>query len=206
MSLDEWQFAFTSICTVLVLSGITPVVMLLLPRNTSSSFLALGVLGSKGRIGDYFPRNISTVKPEEIVNWNLYLYNHMGSAEYVAVRVKLLNSTMLPPNSTLHTPSPTPAFFEVRRVLMDNETWLYPFTWYVLSAGETANSTMIKSIGANDEVFQTDALAVSGRDFRIVFELWVYDETLKDFAFSWSSGSETQSIWNQIWFSVSIEG
>lgn len=204
MSLDDWRFVFLVICTSLILSALSPVAIPVFSKSATSSFLALGVLGSNGMIGDYFPGNISTVEPEEVISWNLYLYNHMGNTKYIAVRAKLLNSTVVAPNSTLHAPSSAPTFFEVRRVLLDNETWLYPFTWYVLKATQVENSIVVKSIAVNDEAFQINATAVSGRDFRIVFELWVYDESLRDFTFSWSSSSEAQSTWNQVWFNVNL--
>ena len=130
MSLEDWHLVFVSVCMVLVLAACTPVVMAYLPRR-GEPFMALAVLGEEGMAEKYYPGDDPDIELGEEVRWTLYLYNHMGEARYVAVRVKLLNSTMLAPNSTSCSPSPAPVVYDVRRVLLDNETGFYPFSWSV---------------------------------------------------------------------------
>jgi hypothetical protein len=201
MSLDDWHLVFVSVCLVLVLASFAPVVIAYLPRRREP-FMALAVLGEEGMAEKYYPGNDSSIGVSEVVHWTLYLYNYMGEVRYVAVRVKLLNSTMLAPNSTSCSPSPAPVIYEVRRVLLDNETWLYPLDWSLLNVSWNSESIMIGGLMINGEPFQTDAEAVHGCNFRVVLELWGYEESSGGFIFGWASGEESHCAWNQIWFNT----
>jgi hypothetical protein len=201
MSLDDWHLVFVSVCLVLVLGACAPVAMAYLPRS-GEPFMALAVLGEEGMAEKYYPGDDPSIGVGEEVHWTLYLNNHMREARYVAVRVKLLNSTMLAPNSTSCSPSPAPVVYEVRRVLLDNETWLYPLDWSLLKVGGDGNSVSIEGLMINGRPFQTNAGAVHGYNFRVVLELWGYEESSEGFIFGWVSGEESRCAWNQIWFNV----
>ena len=45
-------------------------------------------------------------------------------------------------------------------------------------------------------------VAVYRFNYKVVLELWVYDEELGDFRFGWGQGDEMRCVWNQIWFNV----
>ena len=201
MSLDDWHLVFVFICLVLVLTAFSPVVMAYL-RMKGEPFLAIAVLGEKEIAEHYFPGDDPDIDVEEEVHWTIYLYNHMGKALYVAVRVKLLNSTMLDPSSTTFNQSPSPIVYEVRRTLLNNETWLYPFNWSLIKVSLDGNSTIIEGLMINGEPIQTKVSAKNGYNFRMVFETWIYDETLKDFIFGFVSKEHSDCFWNQIWFNV----
>jgi hypothetical protein len=201
MSLDDWHLVFVSVCLVFVLGACAPVAMAYLPRS-GEPFMALAVLGEKGMAEKYYPGDDPSIEVGEEVHWTLYLYNHMGEARYVAVRVKLLNSTMLAPNSTSCSPSPAPVVYEVRRVLLDNETWLYPLDWSLLNVSWDSESIMIDGLMINGRPFQTGVEAVHGYNFRVVLELWGYEESSEGFIFGWASDGESRCVWNQIWFNT----
>ena len=201
LSLDDWHLVFASVCLVLVLAVCSPLVLAYLPSR-DEPFFALAVLGEEGMAEHYYPDDDPQIEVGEEVNWTLYLYNHMGKAQYVAVRVKFLNSTMLAPNSTSVSPSPAPVVFEVRRVLLDNETWLFPFFWAVLDVEQIDDFLEIRSLYLNDEVIDTHTIAMQGYSFRVIFELWVYDKDFEDLRFGWVNGDEMRCTWNQIWFNV----
>ena len=203
MSLDDWHLVFVSVCLALVLAICSPLVMAYLPRG-GESFFALAVLGEEGMAEHYYPGDDPLIEVGEEVRWTLYLYNHVGEAQYVAVRVKLLDSTMLAPNSTSCSPSPSPVVYEVRRVMMDNETWLYPFSWSIEDVEPVGDFLEIKQLSMNGGPIGTRAVAVGGSNYRFIIELWVYDEGIKDFRFGWRYGDELRCVWNQVWFNATL--
>ena len=201
MSLDDWRLFFVSVCMVLMLGVFGPFVMAYFPRG-EERFFALAVLGEEGMAEKYYPDDDSNVSVGENVHWILYLYNHMGEAQYVAVRVKLLNSTTPTANSTSCAPSPAPVVYEIRDVLLNNETRLYPFTWSTEEVGWIGDFVGINLLSVNGDLVEVDVCSRDGVDFRFVFELWVFDEKSDDFRFGWSYGDESRCVWNQIWFNA----
>ena len=85
---------------------------------------------------------------------------------------------------------------------MDNETLIFPFQWRLLNITDDGNIIAIDKIMMNEKVFQTYVEAINEHTFRIVIELWVYEEAIGDFIFGWTSGKETRCVWNQIWFNA----
>jgi hypothetical protein len=203
MSLDDWHLVFVSVCIMLVLAAFSPVVAAYLPRR-EEPFFALAVLGENGMAEHYYPGDDPNLKVGDAVRWTLYLYNHMGSAQYVSIRFKLLNSTMSAPNSTSCLPGSGPIFYEVRRVLTANETLLQPLGWSIVDVGRVGDSVMIEGLSVNGDYIKTDSIAENGSNFRIILELWVYNEGLNEFQFGWSYGDELRCAWNQIWFNATL--
>lgn len=201
MSLDDWHLIFVSVCFAVVLLACAPLVMAYMPSR-DEPFFALAVLGEEGMAEHYYPDDDPSIGVGQAVRWAVYVYNHMGETQYVAVRVKLLNSTMLAPNSKSCTPSPAPVVYEFRRVLLDNETLLVPFSWSILDVELVGDSLDVRSISVNGDSIVTHAVALYGFDYRLVLELWVYDKGLGDFRFGWGYGDEVRCAWNQIWFNV----
>jgi hypothetical protein len=127
----------------------------------------------------------------------------MGSLEYVAVRVKLLNSTLPNPNDTLGEPSPAPVILEFAQVLLNNQTWSIPFDWeisnYTIRGGNTVITGLLVNLSPYHGRFATANL---GLGFRFVFELWFYDIQTNNLAFSWTTNGRPTDSWTQIWFNV----
>ena len=201
MNLDDWQLIFISVCLVLVLIACGPVVVALLP-SMEESFFVLAVLGEEDMAEHYYPDDDPRIEVGEEVHWKIYLNNRMGEVKYIAVRVKLLNSTMLNPNSSSLTPSSAPVVHEIRRVILDNETWFYPFFWSINNTEFINSSLEIKLLIVNSESVVTRSIAEEDFNYRFIFELWVYDENLKDFRFGWGHGEEFRCAWNQVWFNA----
>lgn len=126
----------------------------------------------------------------------------MGSLQYVVLRVKLLNSPMQGPNGVLGQLSPVLSILEFARVLVNNETWLIPFVWEILNNTVAGGHVTITSLSIN-QTSLTGQFASSFRySFRFIFELWYYDTTTNDLAFSWQTNGEVSSVWTQIWFNA----
>lgn len=162
----------------------------------------MGLLNKNQIVGNYFPSNTSTIIIGTLVRWHLYLYNHMITANNVSIRVKILNSTQLSPNSTSGKPSPVTPFININQKLAANETKIIPFFFNISKVIFVNNSISILDIKVNNITYSVDTSAFGSRSFRLVFELWSYDESLKIYIFSWKSSIATIPVWNQIRFDV----
>lgn len=201
MSLDDWHIFFVSVCLFLVLITCSPLISAYMPKR-GERFLTLALLGEEGMAELYYPENDPSIEVNEVVHWTLYLNNHMGETEYVAVRVKLINSTMSAPNNILCSPSSAPIIYEFQRVIMHNETCYFPLSWSIFKVKQNSNFLNVDSITINGDIIDTNVDALHGYFFRFVIELWTYDEMLGDFRFGWNNYDEEQCTWNQVWFNV----
>ena len=100
------------------------------PRPTEE-FFQIYVLGANHMAADYYPNDNPNITLGESVRWYLGVTNFMGSVQLVAIRIRLGNQTIQPPNDQNGTPSPAPLVAEFQRFLSDNETWEFPFVWEV---------------------------------------------------------------------------
>jgi len=203
VNLDDYRTLFVAVSLVLILVSTVPVISVVMPRN-AEPFFALGVLGENMMAEQYYPDDDPNIRNGSLVRWHVGVYNHMGSIQYVAVRVKLLNSTLPSPNSSSCVPSIVPAFFEFRRVLVKNETWWFPFYWSISETDHQGDVITITEFIVNNVTLKPDARAVSGFNFRIVLELWVYNEATGNFEFTWESTQKSSCVWNQIWFNATL--
>lgn len=197
----RYVLAFALIIGVLISS----VAYVTLFPFTSQPYFAMWVLGSNGLAENYYPGNNPNVRIGEQINWTIGVYNKMGALEYVVVRVKLLNSTMLSPDDSTATPSPAPTIYEFRHVLLNNETWMAPFLWRVSNLTTQGQSLAVSGILLNGAPYSGIlAVAVGGLNFRFVLELWFYDVQTNQLKYSWQYGSAQYSVWNQVWFNATL--
>lgn len=190
---------FALIATILT-SGVSYGIMNPPPPD---QFFAMWLLGSNGLVANYYPNNSSTLVVREPVNWSIGVYNHMNGLEYVVVRVKLLNSTLSSPDELKGTPSSVSEIFEFSRILVDNETWSIPFAWMIMNLTQDRGGLAITGLSINQILMNGNlGSATSGINFRLVFELWSYDENSGKLSFSWTAAGANQSVWTQIWFNA----
>jgi len=195
----KYVLVFAAIATM-VASGAA---YTLLSPPSSEQFYAMYILGSTGLAEHYYPNDNPNLPISHEVNWTLGVYNHMGSLEYVIVRVKLLNSTITSPDELTGTPSPVQEIFEFSRILVDNETWSIPFVWEILNLTRQGSSLQITEMAINQTLVSgVLGSAISGINFRLVFELWFYEPNANSLTFSWISGGTSHSVWTQIWFNA----
>lgn len=166
-------------------------------------FFSISTLGKNMMTENYYPRNNATIYVGDNLNWHISVYNNMGEAEYVSVRVKLLNATQSIPDDTLQVPSSEQHIAEFKHMLMNDSTWVTPLRWSIIDTEEHGDYNVIRSIEINGiKINNLDVRSLDGQDFRMVIELWRYDPEIGSFAFAWNTGLEDRSAWNQIWFDL----
>ena len=165
-------------------------------------FFELGLLGKNKKAEEYYPNNNSTLEVGSNVLWYIYLHNHMGSPQDVSVRLKLLNSTMQAPDDREHEPSPFPYFMEFPVSLSIDETLLIPVSWSVVEAISQGENVTIDRLRVNNQTVSMSVL--SSNRFRMVFELWVYDQSSQQYRFGWDSGKGFYSASVYMWFSLVV--
>ncbi len=112
------------IAAIVVVAVVFSAARVIAPSNPEP-FSAIGLLGEKGKIGDY---------PKEVVAGDrvklyIYLHNHMGHTCLYRIDYKIDR------NATLN-PSPSPTISSIYVLLKDNETVLIPFTTVVNETGK----------------------------------------------------------------------
>jgi hypothetical protein len=198
LTLSKYKFAFTISVLVLVLILIVAIISAFWPRY-EERFFELGLLGREGKAEGYYPNDNSTIQIGVPILWQIYVHNHMGSAENVTIRVKIINATMTPPDDRSHEPSPFPLLTEFPVSLSVDETRLINFSWSVTAAGHQNGSTIIHRLTVNDDYYDVN---ISGDHFRMVYELWVYDKSTQQYRFMWESREKFYSASLYMWFDL----
>jgi len=186
---------------VLLLILVIAVISAFWPRY-EERFFELSLLGKDKKAKGYFANDNSSLNVGSPILWYVYVHNHMGSVQNVSVRVKLLNSTMEIPNDREHEPSPFPFFVEFPSTLSVDETLFVSFWWSVLDAVSQNGSIIIKGLMVNDQTVEVKVQALHDAFFRLVFELWVYDQSSHEYKFQWESDKEFYSASTYIGFRV----
>ena len=180
--------------------------MAVTPRP-KEQFFQIYVLGETRMAERYYPDNNTDIPVGREVKWYLGTTNFMGSVQYVVIKVKLGNSTTKVTDDVNYMPSTAPVLSEFRRVLMDNETWEFPFTWTIGEIdqdGNTTNATVLcySIVDSGVEVWSCKVSALNGYNFRIIFELWTFDPATEDLIFGWRAGEGRRVAWLQMWFNA----
>ena len=200
ISEDLARAAMVFICVTVVLSTLTYVALTPRPRE---EFFQIYVLGETRMAERYYPGNNPNIPVGQAVKWHVGLTNFMGSIQYVAIKAKLGNSTIKAPSDVDHIPSPAPMLMVFRRVLMNNETWEFPFVWMIKEVRGNGDVVRIAVLDLNGvEIRNGEVSALKGHNFRIIFELWTLDSESGNDVFGWRSGAERRVAWLQVWFNA----
>ncbi len=149
--LDEEVFAV--IMALVVVASVFAIAEVVRPKNPEP-FTAIGLLNSKGKIGDY----PTQVFPGENLSLKIYLANYLNQPALMQVRYKIGDNTTIPTNKT---PSPKP-------VVKVFET--------ILNTGENETIPAQIPIALGNEYV--------GRRVALIFELWIYNTTRHDWVYS----------------------
>lgn len=171
--------------------------------STSERFLTLSTLGSNLTLDNYYPHSDPTVAVGESLNWHVSIYNHMGGPQYLALRLKMINSTQAIPDDSAHTPSQASSIYEAKKMVPDNSTWMIPLSWSIRNVTNDKGYDIITKLTVNGQnIDNLNIRSISGQNFRMILELWRYDPITKDFSFISSANPDKKTEWNQIWFGL----
>ncbi len=162
-------------------------------------FASVSVLDANLGTISYFPGNTSKVQLGQVITWEIQLYNHVGSTQLFLVDVKLSNETIPGPVASTNQPSAGTVVFQATKATLNNETWIFPLQWSVANFTRAGLAT-ITNMQVNNQTSSVNVSAISGRNFRMVVELWTYDVQNHNFLFSFRSGGTVESVWGQLWF------
>jgi len=165
-------------------------------------FVAMGVLGRNMKAEEYYPGNDSTVRVGDTLIWYINLYNHWDKDQNVSILVKVLNATNSPPDDLKNEPSPIPPIMDMRLLLNENETRIIPFTWQIEEAKFTWNTTALEKLAINNQTIPLNVYGEPRSLFRMVFELWLFNQETGRYEYGWYPRDLSHRVWNGIWINV----
>jgi hypothetical protein len=193
--------------SVLIVVGLICILVLVIAMISSAWptqedwFFGLGLLGKDKTADGYFTNGNSIVEVGVLNSWFIYVNNHMGTAQNVSIRAKLLSSAMELPDDQKHQHSNATAFAEFPLSISFNETVLLPFFWKIVKVERQNNSNIIDSLMVNDKLAKI-GVSDSNSSFTIVFELWVQNSDIGDYMFGWESKNGVSSASINMGFKV----
>ena len=125
------------------------------------------------------------------------------SSNEVTIKVKLLNSTMNVPDDRSHLPSSEPVLLEIPVSLKIDETKLIPFNWSIENSFALEKTTHLDLLVINKQNKHTK-VSSQNNYFKLVFELWIFDQDVNKYVFGWYSKDEFYSASIYIWFTHKI--
>jgi len=203
--LKEYKPVIAICVIVLILIGVVWVFVAVWPRY-EESFFELGLLGEGKKAEDYYPSDDPNINVSSRISWYIYIHNYMHSVQDVVIRVKLLNSTMQAPDDRGHVPSPYPVLAEFPVHLDVDEVLLLPFSWSVSDLFYSEDLVAIDRLVINDVALDAGVSSIAGKGFRMVFELWVYDQGSQQYEFGWDSEKGYCSASLNMWFNMTLPG
>jgi uncharacterized membrane protein len=196
--------------TVIIIAGLVLLLIVIVAVISSvwptqeERFIELGLLGKDKTANAYFFNENSDINVGILSSWFIYLHNHLGYAQNVSVRVKLLNSIMELPDDQENKPSNLTSFVAFPLSLSVNQSVLIPFSWSIMDAEAHNGSVVIDQLLVNDQPVNIDTLISMNHSFIMVFELWVQDNSSEEYVFGWESEKGLSSASVNMWFNVVI--
>jgi len=191
---------FISLATIF-----TSATFYIISPKPAQSYMGFGVYSQQGLQG-YVPGNM-TITPPQTLNWNLTVANRTGREQFIMVIVRIGNSTTFSPNVTSPA-TPLPELGRLDRFVSDGETSNINFPWTVESTNQTGSLVLLNLQINGNSVSSCPSVvscvgAVSGRDFRLIFEIWTFDLSTGSFQYGYPGEFAQIGTWLQVWFSTS---
>ena len=172
-------------------------------KGSNESYFSIGLLDSTKTSANYFNGEDSQVNPDETYSWYVFIENKFSTSKQTILKVKLINQSTNPPNTTSCIPCISPVIYSNEMYLGPDQSAYLPFEWVITQADNIQQTTSISNIQINDREISVNVQS-STNDFRFIFELWAYDSELDEYVFKWGEANEACS-WAQIWFHISEE-
>lgn len=179
MQIEHYRIVFISVGLIGILIFASPSISLLIQPPEGQQFSELYLLGPNHML-DSYPYNIAVGQ-----NYSLYLGvgNHLGSAAYYTVYVKMVNQTDLLPNANSRTPSSVQPIYEYKFFLPNGESMETPLVFSVSEASTHANMLTVTRLLINNLNFNLNKPATwdtnaTGFSYGVLCELWVYNNSI----------------------------
>ncbi len=184
-----------SLALMLLAASPTLVLFIQIPSN-SVQFSDLWYLGSSHKAEDY-PYNI---KINETYRVHVGVGNYLGYSEFYRIFVKLGNRTETLSSYTNATTN-LPALYEFDFFLHDRKVWETPVDFKFSNIEQTEDTIVLKNLSINDATFDVNSSCKwdelrSGFYYRLFFELWLYNMTLRNFQ------NDNRVVW--LWLNATI--
>lgn len=187
-------------------------------NNNDNQFLAMGIIGEKNDIENYFVNNNTEITFGLENHWSIAVTNNMNDVKYLDIKVKLLSDQDTLPNSDGFIPSSAIIIYDIPFFLARGETINHEFTWSMGVPTQVIkndqNFELSTNIFINNSTYPIQLtlprLSQNTPDndtstySRIVFELWTYNENENIFDFKVETPSEDFCIWNQLFFKINL--
>lgn len=194
MNLDEWRVVFLVATVGLALVAVYPALTLVNLPSGSEEFSEFWLLGPN-HAAEGYPFNVTA---GEVYTVFVGLGNQMGSSEYYMVYVKFGNATQL--NFSCSEPSPLLPLAEFRAFVSDEDGWESAVTFGFQSVHVDDVVQSVDNVTVNVPILTVEYITLdemtfpvnastswdserNGFIFRLSFELWHYDTTLKSLSF-----------------------
>ena len=168
----------------------------------SQSFIGFGIYSQRGLQG-YVPNSNLTIVTGQSLNWTFAVTNRMNKAEFVMIITRIGSNSTLSPNAT--TPTTTlPQLRATEQFINDGETSRISFNWTIESSYQVAGLTYLNiSIAGQSPISSAPVGTPSGRNFRLIFELWTFDPVSGSFQYGYPGETSQVGVWLQVWFNAS---
>ena len=168
----------------------------------SQTFIGLGLYSQRGLQG-YIPNSNLTIVTGQSLNWTFAVTNRMNKAEFVMIITRIGSNSTLSPNAT--TPTTTlPQLGATEQFINDGETSRISFNWTIESSYQVAGLTYLNiSIAGQSPISSAPVGTPSGRNFRLIFELWTFDPVSGSFQYGYPGQTSQVGVWLQVWFNAS---
>ena len=177
------------IVLTIVLVLLISLFVFLWPRS-ETSFLEIGLLGKDKLARDYFPNNNSTITVGDQIDWHIYIHNHIDGNQNILLKLKLVNFTLNLPGASELNYSEQYTFFEIPMSLLVDETQIIPIYWNLLEIDNYAGFVTLKRININGEIVHLENITSNNSFFRMIFELWIFNEETQRYEFGWKNGND----------------
>ena len=173
----------------------------LLSPRAFQPFMSFAILSEQGTLSGYVPGSGLTVPPNQTIGWHLEITNRMGAVQFVRVVFRIGNLTIANPNETSPA-SNVPSIGTFEKFIPDQYTDTLSFNWRVVSVVQTGGMVFPR-VQINDQSpILSPVGAATGRDLRLMFELWTFDTATGTFQYGWKDGDVVFGDWLQVWFDL----
>jgi uncharacterized membrane protein len=184
LQLENHKILYITITVILALLVASPAMQHFLVYPQTEFFTEMWLLGPNQKAENY-PYNIVQNQQNKIY---LGLSDHLGSAAYYRVDVKLRNQNMTGPDSFQRTPSSLPTLYSFNIVVADEQTVQVPidfsFTYHQSNDLINFNKLTINNNPININEYTT-AWNNTNHDYyaKLIFELYLYNSTTSSFQY-----------------------